>query len=121
MTDLLDPAPTPLPAPGQQQMFPPPPARSASSWRVMFWDPATADTSPFPTVSEAIRDLPVAAARAAVAAEAVGEAWLLAADGTEVHVDAGGTVTAPAAPGRVLSGWAVMAARVITQRKAPST
>jgi hypothetical protein len=71
-----------------------------------------ADPASTPRWSDTIRDLPVAASRAARAATRDGQAWLVAADFSAIHITAAGEVTSTCGP--QLSGWAVLAARVIT-------
>lgn len=95
--------------PGQLHLLPPPPAPTATSYRVVTLPPGPAAT---PRWSDTIRDLPVAASRAARAAALCGEAWLVAADFSAVHITAARDVTP--STGTQLSGWAVLAARVIT-------
>lgn len=60
--------------------------------------------------SAAIRDLPVAALRAAAAATTYGESWLVAPDHTYARVDQDGTVHPP-------TGWAALAARAIERTR----
>jgi hypothetical protein len=60
--------------------------------------------------SPAIRDLPLAALRAAAAATTYGEAWLVAPDHTYAHVDQDGAV-------HPSTGWAASAARTIQRTR----
>lgn len=93
-----------------------PPPGQLSMWRL---DPRTRPprwlrvVAPDGTASEPIRDLPVAAGRAAVLADEAGEAWLVADDLTYAHVTPRGV--APT------QGWPVLAARTITSRKVPTS
>lgn len=88
--------------PGQAVLWPPAPGPRPSSWRVVTWAGA----------SPAVRDLPVAAARAAAAAARVGEAWLVGADSTWCRVTYRGDV-------HPSTGWAALAARVIARSTSP--
>lgn len=83
--------------PGQLELFPPRPVRSAPPWEVR---------DAHGHVLGPIRHLTIAAACAAQVAATEGEAWLVAGDGSACHVDAAGTVT-PA------EGWPATAGRVI--------
>ncbi|MCU1356406.1 MAG: hypothetical protein JWM89_1824 [Acidimicrobiales bacterium] len=100
--------------PGQQTLLPPSPGPRATSYRVLAidLDAAALDELGLGLVrsSEAIRDLSIAALRAAAAAETYGGAWLVAADRSYCHVDAAGVVTPQ-------TGWATAAARAITNRR----
>lgn len=60
----------------------------------------------------AVRDLTIAALRAATAAELHGEAWLVAPDDTFAHVTHDGHV-------HPLTGWAAAAHLIITRRTPP--
>jgi hypothetical protein len=100
------------PPPAQLSLLPARPGRRQTSYRVAHLDPATATpTMPggWPVWSDAVRDLPTVALRAARTAELHGEAWIVAADGSSCHVDAAGAV----AP---ITGWARLAARTITNK-----
>lgn len=96
-------------------MLPPSTASSSTSYRVVYIDTTTRWATPRTT--EPIRDLPVAACRAAVAAERHGGAWIVAADDSAVMVTHAGVVHD--VTGAQLSGWGLRAARVITNRKGP--
>lgn len=63
--------------------------------------------------SPAIRDLPLAALRAAAAATTYGEAWLVAPDHTYARVAQDGTV-------HPSTGWAASAARTIDRTRTTS-
>lgn len=105
---------TVAPPPGQLELFPQQPRPSSTSWRVVFLAGGSeACPAGTPRWSDPVRDLPVAAGRAHTAATVHGEAWLVAADFTSCHVTAAGDVTPS-------TGWALLAARVIHQRKACS-
>lgn len=88
----------PLAPPGQAELWSSAPGARPSSWRVVW----AGGTGP------AVRDLPVAAGRAAGVARLVGLAWLVGADGTWCAVTYQGHV-APS------TGWAAAAARIIAR------
>lgn len=94
---------TAIAPPGQLSLWwPAPTARAPKSLRIL-----TAAA-----VTTAIRDLPLAAIRAAAVAEQLGDAWLVADDLTCAHVSPAGDVTPT-------TGWAASAARVLTNRRKP--
>ena len=107
MTALAAPGPL-VPPPGQMQAFPPAPKPRASSYRVVYVLDGT------PRHQDPVRDLTIAAGRAHAAAARHGEAWIVAADGSSAHVTSDGDV-APA-----FDGWPLLAAQILTNRKAPS-
>lgn len=103
-------ATTTVQPPGQLHLVPPAPTRTSTSYRIVT---PPADATSTPRWSDAIRDLPIAASRTHAAARRHSEAWMVAADGSAIHVTAAGDITTAA--GTELSGWAAMAARVINQ------